>query len=77
MEGINIDIFPVDSAPDSRILLKLRSRVIDWINFIYQYRFFDKIPGASWKMKLFQTVISFIPPWEEMKFKRAYDGYIQ
>ena len=77
MEGINIDIFPVDSAPDSRLLLKLRSRVIDWTNFIYQYRFFDKIPKATWKMKLFQTLISFIPPWNEMKFKQAYDRYIR
>ena len=77
MEGINIDIFPVDNAPDSRILLKLRSWIIDRLNFVYQYRFIDRLPNASWKMRLFQTLIAFIPPWNEMKFKLAYNRYIQ
>lgn len=77
MEGINIDIFPVDNAPDSRFLLALRSRVIDRVNYIYQYRFFTRFPKATWKMKLFQRAISFIPPWDEMKFKQAYDRYIR
>lgn len=77
MEGINIDIFPVDNAPDSRLRLKIRSFVIDRTNFIYQYRFAHRSKKTSWKMKLFQTLICFIPPWNEMRFKQAYDRYIQ
>lgn len=77
MEGINIDIFPIDNAPDSSITLKIRSFVIDKVNLIYQYRFQERRKESTWKMRLFQIAISFIPPWNEMKFKKAYDQYIQ
>lgn len=77
MEGINVDIFPVDAAPDSDIILKNRAKIIDKANFIYQYRFLRHRSDASNKMKLFQKVISFIPPLDEMKFKTKYDKYIQ
>lgn len=77
MEGINVDIFPVDNAPDSDLVLKLRSKIIDKMNFIYQYRFQSHKKKSSLKMRVFQKLISFIPPWNEAKFKEAYDRYIQ
>lgn len=77
MEGINVDIFPVDNAPDSPGALKRRAWIIDKINFIYFYRFQEHSKSSSWKMRLFQWAISFIPPWNEMKFKEAYDRYVQ
>ncbi|MBQ8622050.1 MAG: LicD family protein [Oscillospiraceae bacterium] len=77
MEGINVDIFPVDNAPDSEFLLKMRSLIIDKVNFLYQYRFQERSKTATWKMRLFQALISLIPPWNEMKFKKVYDQYLQ
>lgn len=77
MEGINVDIFPVDNVPDSDFIMKIRSRIIDKVNFIYQYRFLNHSRKASLKMRTFQTLILLIPPWNEQKFKRAYDHYIQ
>ena len=77
MEGINIDIFPIDNAPDSDLVLKYRAKVVNRMNFIYQYRFLKHSPDASLKMRIFQKVITWIPPWNEMKFKIAYDKYIQ
>lgn len=77
MEGINIDVFPIDNAPDSKIALKVRSFLIDKINYVYQFRFQDHALDSSWKMRIFQTLINFIPPWSEMKFKQAYDRYLQ
>ncbi len=77
MEGINVDIFPVDNAPDSDFILKLRSKIVDKMNFIYQYRFLHHSKKASLKMRMFQKLISFLPPWNEQKFKKAYDRYIQ
>lgn len=77
MEGINIDIFPVDNAPDSNFILKQRAWLINKMNFIYQYRFLKHSSDASLKMRLFQKVITWIPPWNEIEFKKAYDRYIQ
>lgn len=77
MEGINVDVFPVDNAPDSDFMLKMRAKIIDKMNFIYQYRFMKHDQNASLKMKIFQCLISFIPPWNEMKFKKKYDNYIK
>ena len=77
MEGINIDIFPIDNAPDSSFRLKVRSIIIDNINFLYQFRFQLRSKNSSWKMRFFQKMISLVPPWSEMKFKQAYDRYIQ
>lgn len=77
MEGINVDIFPVDNVPDSDFIMKIRSRIIDKVNFIYQYRFLNHSKKASLKMRAFQDLTLLIPPWNEQKFKRAYDHYIQ
>ena len=77
MEGINVDIFPVDNAPDLDFILKFRAKIINKMNFIYQYRFMKHSSNSSFKMKLFQKIISFIPPWNELKFKVKYDKYIQ
>lgn len=77
MEGINVDIFPVDNAPDSDFIMKLRAKIIDKMNFIYQYRFLYHSKKASLKMCIFQSLISLIPPWNEQKFKEAYDCYIR
>lgn len=77
MEGINVDIFPVDNVPDSDFVMKIRSRIIDKVNIIYQYRFLNHSSKASLKMRAFQALILLIPPWNEQKFKRAYDHYIQ
>lgn len=77
MEGINIDIFPVDNAPDSNYELKKRGKYFDRMNFIYQYRFQLHSKNATWKMKIFQKLISCIPPLNEMKFKEKYDKKIR
>lgn len=77
MEGINVDIFPVDNVPDSDFIMKCRSKIIDKVNFIYQYRFLLHKKDASLKMRIFQRLITFIPPWNELKFKETYDRYIQ
>lgn len=77
MEGINVDIFPVDNVPDSDFIMNIRARIIDKVNFIYQYRFLKHSRNASFKMRVFQSLVNLIPPWNEQKFKRAYDRYIQ
>ena len=77
MEGINIDIFPLDNVPDSKRRMKVRAFFVDKLNFIYQYRFQEHSKQASIKMKLFQSLIIVIPPWDEMRFKKLYDKYIQ
>lgn len=76
-EGINIDIFPVDNAPDSKIIRNIRAKLIDKLNYIYQYRFQAHMAKSSRKMRLFQWAISLIPPWNEQKYKIRYDGYVQ
>lgn len=77
MEGINVDIFPVDNAPDHNILLKIRSKIIDQMNFFYQYRFMAHSKNAPIRWKMFYFAISCIPPWNEMKFKISYEKYIK
>lgn len=77
MEGINIDIFPVDNAPDDEKELQKRARYFDKMNFIYQWRFVYHSPNSSVKMRTFQTIISLIPPLKEEKFKKKYDSKIQ
>lgn len=77
MEGINIDIFPVDNAPDSKKELEKRAKYFDRMNFIYQYRFFNHSKNSSWKMRLYQFVITLIPPLNEQKFKEKYDKKIR
>ena len=76
-EGINIDIFPVDNVPDGRAARNVRAKLIDKLNFIYQYRFQAHLKNSSWKMRLFQMIINLIPPWNEQQYKRHYDAYIQ
>lgn len=76
-EGINIDIFPVDNVPDSLFIRSIRARLIDKMNFIYQYRFQAHLKNASKKMRLYQWAISLIPPQDEQQYKRRYDRYIQ
>ena len=77
MEGINVDIFPIDNAPDNDFILRQRGRVINKINYCYQYRFMKHDKNASLKWKLFYLCIGLIPPWDEMKFKIAYEKYIK
>jgi lipopolysaccharide cholinephosphotransferase len=77
MEGINIDIFPIDNVPDSEKELKKRAKYFDRMNFIYEWRFAYHSPKASVKMRLFQSVISLIPPVNEVKFKKKYDCKIR
>lgn len=77
MEGVSIDIFPIDNVPDSNLAMKFRSKIIDKMNFIYQYRFSLHSKKSSTKLRIFQSLISLIPPWNEQKFKKAYDQYIQ
>lgn len=77
MEGINIDIFPIDNVPDDELEREKRAKYIDKINGIYEYRFAAKSKNDSVKMKLFKMVISLIPPFNEQKFKEKYDKYIQ
>lgn len=76
-EGINLDIFPVDNVPDNRAIRNIRARLIDKLNYIYQYRFQAHMVRSSWKMRLFQWAISLIPPWNEQRYKQCYDNYIQ
>lgn len=77
MEGVNIDIFPVDNAPDSDKELKRRAKYFDRMNFIYQWRFQEHSKNATWKMKIYQMLISIIPPINEKKFKENYDQKIR
>lgn len=76
-EGINIDIFPVDNAPDDKAELEKRAKYFDRMNFIYQWRFQEHKKNATWKMKIYQKAISLIPPINEKKFKLKYDKEIQ
>lgn len=77
VEGINIDIFPVDNVPDNQSIRNIRGNLIDKMNLIYQYRFQAHLKNAGWKMRLFQRTISLIPPWNEQRYKICYDCYIQ
>lgn len=77
MEGINVDIFPVDNAPDSDIILNIRAKIINKMNFFYQYRFMRHDSNAPLRWKLFYLAIGLIPPWNEMKFKIEYENYIK
>ncbi len=76
-EGINVDIFPIDNAPNNHWMRKMRGNRIDRLNFIYQYRFQQHFKRAGKKMRIFQTVIGWIPPWNEQKYKERYDTYLQ
>lgn len=77
MEGINIDIFPIDNAPDNDFILKVRAKIINKINFCYQYRFMRHDQNKTVKWKLFYLCIGLIPPWNELKFKTTYEKYIK
>lgn len=77
MEGINVDIFPIDNVPDNDLVMNIRAKIINKINFCYQYRFMKHDIDAPFKWKLFYLVIGLIPPWNEMKFKKKYDNYIR
>lgn len=77
MEGINVDIFPVDNAPDNEFVLKIRAKIINNMNFFYQYRFMKHSKDTSLKWKLFYFAIGCIPPWNEMKFKTKYEQFIK
>lgn len=76
-EGINIDIFPIDHAPNNKLAQSLRGKLIDKLNFIYQYRFQVHSHHASLKMRIFQFLIGLIPPWNEQSYKVRYDAFIQ
>lgn len=77
MEGINVDIFPIDNVPDNDLVMNIRAKIINKINFCYQYRFMRHDIDAPFKWKLFYLAIGLIPPWNEMKFKKKYDNYIR
>lgn len=77
MEGINVDIFPIDNAPDNDFILKQRGKIINKINFCYQYRFMRHDKNKSLKWRLFYLLIDSIPPWDEMHFKISYERYIK
>lgn len=77
IEGISIDIFPIDNAPNNFFIRKIRSSIVNSINFIYQWRFCYHNPNATRKMKLFQKIVSIIPPIDELKFKKRYEKYLQ
>lgn len=77
MEGINIDIFPVDNVPDDENERLKRAKKIDRINQIYEYRFSAKSKNDSAKMRLYKFAISLVPPFSEQKFKEKYDKFIQ
>lgn len=76
MEGVNIDIFPIDNAPDRQGELKRRARFVDRMNFIYQYRFCH-CKSPSFKMRMFQKAIRLIPPLNETAFKEKYNQNMQ
>lgn len=76
MEGINIDIFPVDNAPDSDWVLRKRAKYFDRMNLIYQFRF-QQFFRESLKLRIFKRIIALIPPLDEAKFKDKYDKKIQ
>lgn len=77
MEGINVDIFPIDNAPDNIKEIEIRARYFDMMNFIYQWRFAYHNPEASLKMRAYQMLISLIPPFNEVEFKKKYDHKIR
>lgn len=77
MEGLNIDIFPVDNAPDDVKILNRRARYFDFMNIVYEFRYSYHNPNSSLKMKLFQRFVSLIPPLSEKKFKKKYDEKIR
>ena len=77
MEGINIDIFPIDNVPDDENILHNRAKYFDCMNLIYQWRFARVRKNVGWKMKIFQTLIKYIPPWNEKQFKEKYNKKIQ
>lgn len=77
MEGINVDIFPVDNAPDNEGTLNRRAKIIDFVNFIYQYRFMKADQSNTLKWRIFYHAIKLIPPWNEMKFKVTYEKYVK
>lgn len=77
MEGINIDIFPVDNAPDDDSLLQKRAKYFDTMNPIYQWRFAAKRKNVGWKMKVYQPLIHLIPPLSEQRFKKQYERKMQ
>lgn len=77
MEGINVDIFPIDNALDNDFILKRRAKIINILNFCYQYRFMQHDKNTSLKWKVFYLCVGLIPPWNEMKFKVAYEKYIK
>lgn len=77
MEGINVDIFPIDNAPDNELILKMRSNIINKLNFCYQYRFMRHDKTKSLKWKIFYIFIGLIPPWNERRFKILYEKYIK
>ena len=77
MEGINVDIFPLDNAPDNDFILHARAKIINKMNFCYQYRFMKHSKNAPLRWKAFYLAIGCIPPWNEMKFKIAYEHYVK
>lgn len=77
MEGICIDIFPIDNVPNNRIIRYFRGKIINQLNFIYQYRFAKKFSNCSMKMRIFRFLIKLLPPINEMKFKVKYENYIK
>lgn len=77
MEGVNVDIFPVDNAPDDNDVLNKRARYFDRMNLVYQWRFAQRFKKAGWRMMIFQPLIHMIPPLDEKKFKIKYDKRIQ
>ena len=77
VEGINIDIFPVDNVPDNRVIRRIRGKFIDGLNFIYCYRFQARSKKENLKMFAFQCLIRMLPPWREQHYKECYELYIQ
>ena len=77
MEGINIDIFPIDNVPDSSFVRRLRAKRIDFTNYIYEFRFGAKRKDDSLKLRFFKSLIKLLPPFGEQRFKRRYEKYLQ
>ena len=77
MEGINIDIFPIDNAPDTEKQLNKTAKYFDNMNFVYQWRFANSNEELSNKIRFFQKIIKLIPPFNELKFKERYNKKIQ